>query len=1177
MKLVRLEIEGFKSFGSHVNFEIKDGIVSIVGPNGSGKSNIVDAVRWLFGERANSKLRMSDTTDVLYFGSNSMKKADKASVKAIFYDDGKEISVEKTYQADGKSYYLLNGTVSRLKDMEEVFFGTGTGKDFYSIVGQGEISNLVNSSPMQIKALIEEAAGVLIYKERKNEALSKLKEVNENLEKLSTVMDEVDHTMKSLNLKSKRAKKYKEYENIIAEKKRLYFGHLLSVGMKANEELKSKIDERTKKVEELQKALFSLEIETSKLKEFSANAQEDIKRFEDEMGTYRQRERTLSDLKDSISAKLSTMRSAYVELGTKKDGMKSEIERSNVRLEELRRLVSSLKSEEDKISSNLKEIGDRYNAMVEEVSKEQKKRASIESRISALTKERNSKEVERSKVFENTKDLRQRLDILNAQIREKTDNASKISENLDKFSAEESKFLASVESKSKRLQEIDVERKQLEDDVKDTKNRKDNISSKLVELKSKHEILLKNIESYAGYSNATRIVMGSGIKGIIDVVANMIDVPVDVEVAISVLLGGRMQNIVVKNSDVAKACVEFLKQNDAGRTTFIPLDMVDLKEPGIQSSVIAFKGVVGYGFKIVRAVKGYESLVNFLFGTDLIVKTLDDAIEVKRHFNFRSRIVSLDGQLISPTGTITGGSMDRSERTDLISQRRVMKDIENEIINVSKEIKKIEAHLSESQARMEEILYERKEIESALLKENISLNNSRGNKNALLSKLAELQKEVDNLEKMRNDYAARLEKNEKTISDSEERIRNIDSELSELELVKRNDSTEDIRRRQEMEKLQEQMIDLKMQLNSIRERFSGYSGETTRLSSRAEELSTEVSSIENQLKNLISEINTSEERLKNSEKELESVRKDAEKLFERSKDTRGDREELIKKMEEMDKMSTQKRDEISSVREELHAFDVERVSIESSIQNALAELQKVEGQVEDAKALDDQTFENLGKEIEDYERKLKFLGPVDLSSIEEYDETEKRFNELKVQKDDLENSYNSLQDVIKKTDDEARIRLTTTIERINENFGRMISVLFSEGTGMLSFTEGLDILDAPVEISVKIPGKKMQKLYTMSGGEKSLVGIAFIFSLLMINPSPFYILDEVDAALDDFSTQRFIDLLEEYSKKATFIVITHNKFIMERANMLYGITMIDGTSTIIPVELSDFSPAKVDE
>ncbi len=1177
MKLVRLEIEGFKSFGSHVSFDIKDGIVSIVGPNGSGKSNIVDAVRWLFGERANSKLRMSEMTDVLYFGSNSMRKADKASVKAVFHNDGKEMFVERFYQADGKNNYLINGTVSRLKDIEEMFFGTGTGRDFYSIVGQGEISNLVNSSPMQIKALIEEAAGVLIYKERKAEALSKLKEVNENLEKLKTVMDEVDRTMRSLNLKSKRAKKYKEYEAIITDKKRLYFGHLLKVGMKKAEVVKSKIDDRAKKIEELQKVLFNLEIETSKIKEISANAQEDIKKFESETETYRQRERTLSDLKDSISSKLSTMRSAYVELGTKKDGMKSEIERSNVRLEELRRLVSSLKSEEDKISSNLKEIEDRYNAMVEEVGKEQRRRASTESRISELTKERNTREVERSKAFENSNDLRQRLDILNAQIREKTDSASKISEDLDKFTNEEAKFLASVESKNKKLQEIDSEREQLEDALKIAKNRKDELLSKLVELRSRHEFLLKNIENYAGYSNATKIIMTSGIKGIIDVVANMIDVPRDVEIAVSVLLGGRMQNAVVKNSDVAKACINFLKQNDAGRTTFIPLDMVDLKEPAIQSSVISFKGVVGYGFKIVKAVKGYESLVNFLFGTDLIVETLDDAINVKKHFNFRSRIASLDGQLISPTGTITGGSMDRSERVDLISQRRIMKDVENEILTLSNESKKVEEHLSESQKRMEYILYDRKEIESALLKENVSLNNSRGNKNALLSKLAELQKEVNNLEKMRNDYSSRLEKNEKIVSESEERIRNIDSELSELELVKRNDSTEDIRRRQEMEKLQEYMIDLKMQLNSVRERFNGYSGEKARLSARVEDLSSEISLIENELKNMISEINTSQERLKNSEKELESVRKDAEKLFERSKDTRGDREELLKKMEEMDKTSAQKRDEISSVREELHALDVERISIESTVQNTLSELQKVQGTVDDAKEIDDQTFENLGREIEDYERKMKFLGPVDLSSIEEYDETEKRFNDLKVQKDDLENSYNSLQDVIKKTDEEARIRLKTTIDKINENFSRMISVLFSEGTGMLSFTEGLDILDAPVEISVKIPGKKMQKLYTMSGGEKSLVGIAFIFSLLMINPSPFYILDEVDAALDDFSTQRFIDLLEEYSTKATFIVITHNKFIMEKANMLYGITMIDGTSMIIPVELSEFSPTKVDE
>ncbi len=1176
MRLVRLEIEGFKSFGTHVSFEIKNGIVSIVGPNGSGKSNIVDAIRWLFGERANSKLRMSETADVLYYGSNSIKKAEKAQVKAVFEEDGKEISVERIYQSDGKNVYLLNGSAARLKDIEELFFGTGTGKDFYSIVGQGEISNLVNSSPIQIKTLVEEAAGVLIYKERKNEALAKLKEVSENLDQLKVVMDEVEHTMRSLNLKAKRAQKYKEYEETINERKRRYFGHLLSVYYKKQEEIKSKISEYTQKIEESQRELFSLEVEGSKLREYSSSAQEDINKFESEMESYRQRERTLSDLKDSTSSALSELRSSYVENGTKKDGMKAEVERHQTRLEELNRLISSLKSEEDEISRKLSDAQQRYNSITEEISKDQKKRAAIESKISELTKERNSKEVERSKAFENYKDLDQRINVLNAQIEEKKASASRLQEDLDKFSKEESEFLSSVEYKNKKLQEIDEERRKLEDGAKNLRQRKNMISSKIFELKSRYDLLSSSIESYAGYSNATRSVMNAKIDGVVDVVANMINVPADIEVAVSVLLGNRVQNVVVKNSDVAKRCVEFLKANDAGRTTFIPLDMIDMREPTIQPSVLSFKGVVGYAFKLVKGIKGYENLVNFLFGSDLIVRTLDDAIALRDHFNFKYRIVSLEGEIIAQSGTITGGSLERSERIDLISNRRILKEMQSQILELSEEAKKIDDEINLSAQRIEDLLDERRRIESSLLKENISLNNSRGNKNAVITKLAELQREVNNLEKMRSDYSNRMERDQKTISEAEERIRKIDSELSELELVKKNDSTEDIRRRQEMEKVQEEIIDLKMKLNSVKERFGGYSSEKSRVVARIEELSSNISSIESEIQRTVQEMASKEERLKNIERELESVRRDEKNLFEKAKNIKGDREEVLKKMEEIENLLAQKRDGISSLRESLHSADVERVSVESSINQAMAEFQKCNGSQDDIMEVDDQTFQNLGSDIEEYERKMKFLGPVDLSSIDEYAAVEKRFSELSSQRADLENSYNSLQDVIKKTDEEARKRLNSTMELLNENFGRMISVLFSGGTGMMSFTEGFDILDAPVEINVKLPGKKIQKLYTMSGGEKSLVGIAFIFSLLMINPSSFYVLDEVDAALDDFSTQRFINLLEEYSKIATFIVITHNKFIMERADTLYGITMMDGVSTIIPVELSEFSDSKVE-
>ncbi len=1171
LKFSRLEISGFKSFGASVSLDIKDGIVAIVGPNGSGKSNIVDAVRWLFGERANSKLRMSDTTDVLYMGSGMLKKAEKASVKAVFSDENREIEIERVYSEDGKNLYMINGSATRLKDIDDIFSGTGTGKDFYSIVGQGEISNLVNSSPMQIKALIEEAAGVAIYKERKNEAFLKLKDVSENLEKLKTIMDEIEHTMRSLNLKAKRAQKYREYEIEINERKRKYFGHLFFVNSQKLIEINDQIKEKNDQIDKVQRELLELELQGSQLKEFSENAAEEIKRFEDEMEGYRQREKNLSELKDEYSTNLSKMRSSYVEFGTRKDGMKSEFERNLTRSEELKRLMASLKTEDDELSSELKRLGALYDLMTDDASKEQKKRAQMESKISQLTKERNTKEVERAKAVENSKDLGQRLNVLEAQLQEKKQLAQKLQNDLQLFESEESKSVAELENKNKRLSSIDEERKSIEEDLTKMKRSREQISKELFDLRSHHEILFKNIENYSGYTNAVKSIISSHVNGVIDVVANLIEVPGDIEMAVSVLLGGRAQHVVVKNSDVAKTCVDILKKNGEGRATFIPLDMVDLREPNVQPAILSMQGVVGYAFKLVRGAKGYENLVNFLFGTDLIVGSLDDAINLKKIRDFRSRIVSLDGQIISIIGTITGGS---PERTDLISQRRILKDMSSQILLFSDQLKKIEAEISVTENRREDLLRDRNDVERSLLKDNISLNNSRGSKNAILTQLASLQKEVNEIERMKGEYLAKVQKDEKVVLQSEKEMRAIDSELSNLDFAMKSDSTENIKRRQEMEKLQEEIIDLRMKLNSVKERLSSYMNENARLSKRMDELSTEISSADSNLNGLISEIGKFEERLKNIEKDLDAVRKDVEMLFTRSKDTKGGRDEILDKIENIDGEVKKHRSEIDSLREMLHALEIEKISYDSSAKAAISELTKVGGVEDNAKEIDSQTFESISSEIEEYERKLKFLGPVDLSAIEEYSETEKRFNEMNSQKIDLEKSYQSLEDVIKRTDEEARSHLMQTMEKINENFGKMISVLFSEGNGSLSFANDIDILEASVEINVRLPGKKIQKLYMMSGGEKSLVGIAFIFSLLMINPSSFYILDEADAALDDFSTQRFVNLLVEYSEKATFIVMTHNKVVMEKADILYGITMIDGVSTVIPVEISEFSESK---
>ena len=1168
MRLVRLEFSGFKSFATKASFEIPKGITCIVGPNGSGKSNVVDAVRWLFGERANARLRMSTSSDVLYAGSPNFKRADRASVKAFFSDGSREIIVERVYTADGKNTYFLNGSPSRLKDISKIFMGTGTGRDLYSIVGQGEISHLVNSSPEQIKNLVEEAAGVAIYKARKMETLSKIAEVQENLNRLSDVILEIERTMRSLNLKSKRAKRYMEYEEALKIRKRRYFGHFFFMNSAKLKEVEGKMNEISKTVETLQKELFDLEIQTSELKELSSDEEEEIKRFESELEEYREREKTLSNLKEMYSSVLSKNRSNYVEFVTKKDSMSSELDRNFERLEELKRLISSLEEEKEKFLSQLKKLENTYSDKTEEISRSERKRTEIELRISKLTKERNSLEVARDKAMESVKDLTQRLEVVESQIIEKRTKGEDLQKDLDNVTSEESQAVDTVEKHNEKLNELDDKRKEIERTIETLRKNRDSLNSERMKLSSTREILKRNIEEYVGYSRAVRTVMATHIEGLVDVVANLIDIPKDVEMAVSVLLGRRAQNVVVENSNVARQCVEILKRANAGRATFIPLDIVDLREPSMEASIMSAPGMIGYAFKLVKASRRYERLVNFLFRGDLIVETLEHAISLKKRRDFRSRIVSLDGQLVASSGTITGGS---AERTDLVSHKRLLDDTESKIIKISTKLKAIDAELANMEVSREIAFKEKNDMERALLKENLALNNSRNDRERLLAQLASLQKEVRELEKFKKDYTRRIEKGKMIVDSSEKRIEEIDLESSELENKLEGDSTESLRRRQEIEKLQEEMIDLKMKINSISERLSGYRKEFSRLSNRVDEIDTEIVKTNVKLEEITKDIKQAKVRFEAAENDLISVRNDMEELFRRSKNSKGSRNETLKKLEELEKEVNSRRKKLERFREELHTLDLEKVSLDSSVEDSLRELIEAGGSKDEAQIVNEEELQTLASEIEDYKRKMKFLGSVDLSSIEEYETVEKRYNDLMTQRSDLEKSYSSLEDVIKRTDEEARLLLIQTLDKINENFKKMISILFMEGSGYLSFMGDGDVLNSPVEINVKLPGKRVQRLYALSGGERSLVGLALIFSLLMITPSAFYILDEVDAALDDFSTQRFVNLLGEYSKSSNFLIMSHNKIVMEKADTLYGITMVNGSSTVIPVEISEFS------
>jgi len=852
--------------------------------------------------------------------------------------------------------------------------------------------------------------------------------------------------------------------------------------------------------------------------------------------------------------------------------MRSEMDRSFERLEELKRLINSLDEEYEKLSDELQSFESVYNERIQEISRREKRRTEIESEISNLIKNKNSLEVAKSKASENVKDLKQRLEVLKSQLDEKKEKAVELQEKLDEIVQRESSVANKLESKNRKLEEIDSKRRKIDESMTELRKRRETLNAERMELSTKRDILKRSVEEYAGYSKAVRVVMSAKIDGVVDVVANLLEIPRDIEVAISVLLGGRAQNIVVRNSQVAKKCVEFLKRTKAGRATFIPMDMVDLRDPVVKASIISAPGMIGYAAKLVKGARGYEGLVNFLFSHDLIVKSLQDAIELKQKKNLHSRIVSLDGQLVASSGTITGGSVERS---DFVSHRRMLKEVEERIFAIAEELKKIDEKISDLQIEREIAFKEKNDIEKTLLQDNLALNNSKNTKESILSQLASLQREVNDLLKFEKDYLKRIEKDEKVIEGSEIELKKIEERISQLEDELKGDATDNLKRRQEIESLQEKMIDVKMNMNSIKERADGYRKESFRLSKRVDEIENEISEINLKIEEISKDMKESEERLKNVEKDLSSVRKDMEELFSRSKDSKGNRDQTIQKLEELESEVNAKKEEIEKNREELHDLELKRVSLENALQSSLDEFLKADGNVKECRPLKEEELDKIAEEMEMYEKKMKFLGPVDLSTIDEYSKVEKRHTELMTQKADLERSKRSLEDVIKRTDEAARNLLKETLDVINENFGKMISILFTQGSGFLSFVNESDVLTSPVEINVKLVGKRTQKLYMLSGGERSLVGLALIFSLLMINPSAFYILDEVDAALDDFSTQRFVNLLIEYAKDSNFIVMTHNKMVMEKADTLYGITMVNGTSTVIPVELSEFSETNV--
>jgi chromosome segregation protein len=1125
-------------------FEVSSGITAVVGPNGSGKSNVVDAIRWIFGEQSMKNIRADNREDVIFNGSERFPPSNSAEVKLVFESEEGTFSIAREISRDGQSMYRVNDRQSRLKDIRELFQGTGVGMDIYSIVGQGQVDKVVTASPFELRALIEEAAGTAVYKERKKEALGKLAATEENLSRLEDIIFELGKQRKSLYLKAKRAEKFVEYSAKQKELKNLFYGNIARLEKEKLEELHTGFDKVRDELKDLQKRLIEGESKWSALRAEFSEVDKEIEGFTKLLEEYKKRQNDLLEIKEMYTRRLSERENRLIEVSTRIDNFKSEIENLDKRKDEIKLIIETLEKQISDEETGLYSSEEERDSLVKNYSTREREWLKHQETFDSISKRLSKVENELERLENSREDTNKRLRLIENQLgskRERFETLKEETESLAKQGQESSekqrKVEADVRGSKERLAELDIE----------LEKARENLSKDESELRSsqmERGLLERQQGEYQGFSKAVREVFSrkDSFSGLRDVVANLVGVPESYETAITILLGYRMQDIVVDDSFTAKRIIEFLKSYKIGRVTLLPVDMIEGNFRSF-SKAEAHPGFINYAARLVDIPSGFEKLPVYLFGNSIVVGTLDDAIDIRKAVGFSGRIVSVDGQLLSAGGSITGGFIGEEARTDLLSRkRRIQELIERET--------ELEKQIQLGRRQIERLKDEIREVRGYLkaLQEELNELASKGAAiNRMISELLksaqEVEEEISELTKLETEYTRRMEENSRKKEILVEEQSSLKEERLKLEQTVEAESEELKKQKKALEQLQERIVDTRLRLSTLYEKHEQYTKEHSSLIQKKKVDKENVDLLSREVLEVESEAERLRRQVGDQERELTSVKKETENLFSSINKMKEDREKL---------------------RDKAHQFEMNIQESEMKLSRVKEELDEDAG---DVQILSEEKLHETKVELDDYENKLKFLGSVDLEAIDEYGVVDKEYQELEEQKQDLEDAKVKLIELIEKTDAKAKSIFMETFNNVNSNFGQYIEEIFDGGEGEIKIIPGEDLLETGLEITVRRPGRKVQKLQLLSGGEKALVGIALVFSLLSIKPSPFYVLDEVDAPLDDFNAERFRVLLKKHATDTQFLVVTHNKLVMEVANVLHGVTMTDGLSRVIPVEL----------
>ena len=1179
MYLKSIEVQGFKSFAHKIKFEFHNGITGIVGPNGSGKSNVADAVRWVLGEQRIKQLRGGSMQDVIFSGTENRKPLSYASV-AITLDnsehdlaiDYEEVTIARKLYRSGESEYLINGSTCRLKDVNELFYDTGIGKEGYSIIGQGQIDKILSGKPEERRELFDEAAGIVKFKRRKNMSVKKLEEEQQNLLRVKDILAELEKQVEPLERQADKAREYLKKK----EELKIYdINMFLLETARIQEQIKG-IEERlggtTEELEEAGKQYGNMKKEYESVEEQVDGIDASVERAKGQLN-----ETTMlkQQLENQIALLKEQIHSAHMNdehFDQRARTIHSEINDRERQLEELLKEQKQLKGE---LGSHRAEETAAKGALIE-----------VQTRIASLS---DAVEKGKSDIMDllnsraSTKAKIQKYDTMLEQIQVRK---KQLGQRIDEAKDQEKTQGELVEGYCSELREISRQIIRLTDENASYEEKIKKIQGILAKQTEQFRIgqttyhreqsrleSLKNItERYDGYGSSIRKVMDrrEKEKGLLGVVADIVKVDKEYEIAIETALGGNIQNIVTSDEDTAKRMIAFLKQNKFGRATFLPLTGIKsygglqrpeaLKEPGVLSTAD----------KLVKVEERYKELAAHLLGRTLVVDHIDHGIAIARKYKQSIRIVTLEGELINPGGSMTGGAFKNS--SNLLSRRREIEEFEKTVKQLKKEMDELEEESEKLRKERAGYYEETARITEELQKAYVIQNTAKMNLDQAASKVKaskniaeDMKQESEELDRQITDIID----NQESINVELDTSQRLEEELNEQ--IKEAQEELDKEREAESEKqkiseevhlacasLEQKDAFVTENVVRIREEIAKFSEELDSLEKSKGGTSKEIEEKEKQITELRETIENSKDLFTEIQEEIEKFKREREELNQRHKAFLQRREELSKHMAELDK--------------EVFRLESQKTSYEEASEKQINYMwEEYELTYNRALELRNQNLTDLSKmrkRIQELKGEIKGLGDVNVNAIEDFKNLSQRYEFLKGQHDDLTRAEETLLQIIEELDEAMRKQFAEQFARISGEFDAVFKELFGGGKGTLELMEDEDILEAGIRIIAQPPGKKLQNMMQLSGGEKALTAISLLFAIQNLKPSPFCLLDEIEAALDDNNVVRFARYLHKLTENTQFIVITHRRGTMTAADRLYGITMQEkGVSTLVSVSL----------